>query len=175
MKGSVAKKVALMGMLAATAIAFSFLEGLLPALPFLPPGAKAGFSNIVVMFALQFFGGPAALCIAVIKSCFVLITRGGSAFFMSLGGGLLATVVMWLCVRCNASFLLMGISGAVAHNCAQLAVALLLTQTLGLVTYLPFLILFALCAGTVTGILFRITYSPLCRVAKAIQQFAPKK
>jgi heptaprenyl diphosphate synthase len=39
------KRVALLGILGAQALAVSFLEGLLPALPGLPPGAKPGFST----------------------------------------------------------------------------------------------------------------------------------
>ena len=37
-----ARKTALLGILCAQAIALSFLENLIPSLPFLPPGAKPG-------------------------------------------------------------------------------------------------------------------------------------
>lgn len=175
MKSVSAKTVALMGILGATAVAFSFVEGLLPPLPFLPPGGKAGFSNVVVMAALQLLNGPAALCIALIKSAFALITRGGTAAAMSLAGGMLSTLVMWLCVKQNASFMLTGILGAVTHNAAQLCLAVLLTQTPALFGYGPILLLFSLCAGCITGFLLRVTYPPLCRLAKEIHTFTPKK
>ena len=45
----VSATVALTGLLAALALALSFLEGLLPPLPFLTPGAKLGLSNIFTM------------------------------------------------------------------------------------------------------------------------------
>ena len=43
-QSSPASKAALLGILCAVAVALSFLEGLLPALPI--PGAKLGLSNI---------------------------------------------------------------------------------------------------------------------------------
>ena len=52
------KRAAFTGMLAALALAFSFLEGLLPPLPMMPPGAKLGLSNIVTMYAAGSAGLP---------------------------------------------------------------------------------------------------------------------
>jgi len=162
------QRVAFMGLLAAAALVLSYLEGLLPPLPFLPPGAKTGFSNIVVMFAADFCGGPTALCLALLKALFALTTRGMTAFVMSLCGGLLSAAVMWLCLRTKASLLLTGILGAITHNTAQLAVAMLLTATSELIAYYPLLLLFGLIAGTITGILLKLTYTPLCHVAKKL-------
>ena len=52
-KKSPARRAALAGILGAEALALSWLEALLPAFPFLPPGAKPGLSNIVTMFAVS--------------------------------------------------------------------------------------------------------------------------
>lgn len=76
-----ARKTALLGILCAQAIALSFLENLIPSLPFLPPGAKPGFSNIVTMFTVLTLGLPQAMCITVFKALFALMTRGATAFF----------------------------------------------------------------------------------------------
>ena len=46
-----ARDVAWVGVMASLAIALSFLESLLPQMPFLPPGAKLGLSNLVVLYA----------------------------------------------------------------------------------------------------------------------------
>ena len=93
------QKIALTGVLAAQALALSFLENLLPALPFLPPGVKLGLSNIVTMFCAGSLGFTTAFCVTVIKSLFVFLTRGATAFFMSLGGGLLSTLAMCLMIK----------------------------------------------------------------------------
>lgn len=151
-----ARRVALTGILSAEAIALSALEMLIPPVPFLPPGARPGFSNIVTMFAAREFGCSGALPVALIKSLFVLVTRGPSAFLMSLCGGLLSTGVMCLCFRFNRRALgIIGISvlSSAAHNLGQLGAACLLTGTPALYTYLPALMLFAVFMGTVTGIL----------------------
>ena len=60
-------RVAFTGLLAALALSFSFLEGLIPPIPVLPPGAKLGLSNIVVLYAAGSLGLPAALFLACLK------------------------------------------------------------------------------------------------------------
>ena len=95
----VSATVALTGLLAALALALSFLEGLLPPLPFLPPGAKLGLSNIVTMYAAGTLGLPCAVFLAVLKGGFALLTRGAVAGCMSLAGGLFSTVCMWLLLK----------------------------------------------------------------------------
>lgn len=146
-----AASAALLGLLAALALALSFLEGLLPALPV--PGAKLGLSNIVTMYALTALSLPAALGITAVKAAFALL-RGGSAFLMSAAGGLLSTLTMALCLRLfrgRMSCLGVGIAGAVAHNAGQLLTALLLMGP-AVLYYTPWLLLMALAAGTATGL-----------------------
>ena len=46
-----AEHIALIGLLGALALVLGILENLLPPLPGMPPGAKAGLSNLVTMFA----------------------------------------------------------------------------------------------------------------------------
>ena len=64
------KRLALMGLLFALAMALSFLESLLPALPMLPPGIRLGLSNIITMYALFVLGPASGYTIAVLKSLF---------------------------------------------------------------------------------------------------------
>ena len=82
------KRLALMGLLFALAMALSFLESLLPALPMLPPGIRLGLSNIVTMYALFVLGPVSGYTIAVLKSLFVLLTRGAVAAALSASGGI---------------------------------------------------------------------------------------
>ena len=90
------KRLALMGLLFALAMALSFLESLLPALPMLPPGIRLGLSNIVTMYALFVLGPVSGYTIAVLKSLFVLLTRGAVAAAMSASGGIASVTVMLL-------------------------------------------------------------------------------
>lgn len=148
--------VAQLGLLAALALALSFLESLLPSLPI--PGARLGLSNIVVMYTLTSARLPvrplsAALGITAVKTLFALL-RGGSAFFMSAAGGLLSTLVMDLVLRLfrnRVSYIGVGILGAIAHNAGQLLMATILLGS-SMLYYAPWLLLLALATGTVTGL-----------------------
>jgi heptaprenyl diphosphate synthase len=163
------KKIALLGILGAQALALSFLEGLLPALPGLPPGAKPGFSNIVTMFTAYSMGFRHAVLITLIKAAYAALTRGPTAFFMSLSGGLLSTVVMCLLIKQKKQrFGLIGISvaSAIAHNAGQLIVAMLLTGSEAIIGYAPLLTLFALVTGIITGAILKAVIPALIRQSK---------
>ena len=144
MKGK-AGHVAFTGILAALALALSFLEGLLPPLPMMPPGAKLGLSNIATMYAAGSLGLPSALFLAVFKGLFSLMTRGVVAGLMSLSVGVV------------------GVCGALCHNAAQLCVAYLLTTT-SVLFYVPFLLLFSVLTGLLTGLVLKATLPPLERL-----------
>ena len=163
-KKSVAGRVALAGILGAQALALAWLESLLPAFPFLPPGAKPGLSNIVTMFATSTLKITDALFIIIIKAGFAGITRGLTAFLMSLCGGLMSFAAMCLIFRVfkkNPLGLIgSGVCCALAHNLGQLIAAAFITDTLTIAGYAPALIIFGVCTGIVTGLVFR-AISPL--------------
>ena len=163
---SITKRVALLGILGAQALALSFLENLIPALPGLPPGAKPGFSNIVTMYTVSALGIGEALYITLIKALFAGLTRGPTAFFMSFAGGLLSTLVMFGLLRLhNRPFGIAGISvaAAVAHNFGQLLAAMALTGTTTVIGYAPLLIFFAIMTGLVTGTVLKTVMPALDR------------
>lgn len=158
-----AGRTALLGILCALAVALSFLEGLLPALPV--PGAKLGLSNIVTMFALSSLGLPAAFAVTMVKALAALL-RGGTAFFMSLTGGVFSTLAMagaWRLWRDRLSFVGIGVLGAVAHNAGQLLAAMLLLGP-ALWVYAPALLFFALAAGVITGLTLNVAMPALSRL-----------
>lgn len=164
-------KIALLGLLAATAMVLSYLESMLPT-AFLPPGAKPGFSNLANMFAAAALGLPSALTIAVLKACFAGLMRGGTSFFMSLCGGVLSTVVMWLLLNKGKKLGSVGIGvlSAVSHNAGQLAVAAVLVGNASVLGYAPILLLCALIAGTLTGLVFRAVLPALQKATKSFLQ-----
>ena len=159
-------RVAFTALLAALALALSFLEGLLPPLPMMPPGAKLGLSNLATMYAAGSLGLPNALFLAVFKGLFSLVTRGGMAGLMSLSGGVVSTVAMWLLLKkAIASLGVVGVCGALAHNAAQLCVAYFLTST-SVLFYVPFLLVFGVLTGLLTGLVLKLTLKPLERLQK---------
>lgn len=146
-------KTALFGVLAALAVTLSYLESLLPTAAFLPPGAKPGFSNVVNMFSAGALGFLPAVCIALLKALFAGLTRGVTAFFMSLSGGLLSTVGMYILFHKakKIGYIGIGVICAVLHNVGQLIVATVLVGNRSVLGYLPVLLLSAIVAGFLTG------------------------
>ena len=169
MKKNVAYKTALSAILCALALSLSFLESLLPPIPFLPPGAKPGFSNIITMFAAGSLGFAQTLMIVLVKGCFAFVTRGVTAGIMSLSGGILSAAAMFVLLRYgNKIFGLMGISviSALFHNIGQLIAAAFITSTSSIIYYAPALAVFGIATGAVTGVIFKAVIPALDKFKK---------
>ncbi len=151
-------RVALTGMLFAMSLVLSLVEASLPVLPAIAPGVKLGLSNIVTMYTLFTLGFGSGVSIAVLKSLFVLFTRGLVACSLSFFGGVCAICLMWLLQKLpslRSQFILVSILGAVAHNFGQMVIAVLVTQTAAFFYMLPILFLSGVCMGAVTGVVVR--------------------
>ena len=163
------QKTALLGILGAQALALSFLENLLPAMPFLPPGVKLGLSNIVTMFTAGTMGFFPALAVTLIKSLFALLTRGVTAFFMSFGGGLLSTVAMCLMIRFakeKSGYIGLAVVSSLSHNLGQLTVSIIITGTTAMINYAPVLLVSGIAMGIITGIILKAVMPLLMKQSK---------
>lgn len=166
------KRVALLGIMGALALALSFLESFIPALPGLPPGAKPGLSNIVTMFMASSSGIADAFFITIIKAVFAGITRGSTAMLMSASGGLLSTAAACFLLRSekiNSGYIGIGIICAVCHNIGQLVSACLISGTWSLIFgYGPLLLLFAVATGFVTGTVLKLVLPALDKITNRL-------
>lgn len=159
--------VASVGILTALSVALSFLEGLIPTLPFMPPGAKLGLSNIAVMFSAGVYGFIPTLLIAVIKSGFVMLTRGVTAGILSLCGGMLSAAVMVVLLNKTGMGLVgVGVLSAVSHNIGQLIAIMLLFWSFSAIYYIPALIIFGVVFGVITGIVFKLTFPAIKKISR---------
>ena len=148
-----------MSMLLALITVLSFLEHMLPPLPFLPPNVRLGLSNIVTMYALFFLGKSSAAVLTVLKAMFAAVMRGMTAGILSLSGGLLSIVVLILLLalsRGNISCLMLSILGAIAHNLGQIITASFILGTNLILPYLPVLLVSGVVLGSITGCLLRV-------------------
>ena len=77
-----------------------------------------------------------------------------STIFYSLAGGCLAILSAIALKRIlkNKQLWVAGTVGAIAHSIGQMAMAVLLTGTPGLVIYLPVMIFSSILTGTFTGL-----------------------
>ncbi len=154
MDGVRVKKISNLGLLLAIALILGYVETLVP-IPFYVPGMKLGLSNLAVMFALYTYGHREAFVILIMKVLLTGFMFGNLVSIgYSLGGGTLALIFMVLC-KFLSIFSKIGVSmsGGVAHNLGQLAVAAVLLETKSLIFYLPILMLSGLITGFFLGII----------------------
>ena len=139
--------------LAALALALSYVEGMFP-LPVPLPGFKLGLANIVTLFALYTLGAPSALAILLVRVLLGAMFAGNaSALIYSLLGGFAAMAVMIALSRFpKLSVYGVSVGGAAAHNIGQVAAAMLTLGNAAPAAYLPLLLAVAVFSGALTGL-----------------------
>ena len=169
---SKAKQTALSGMLFALAMALSFAEGSLT-IPGLLPGMKLGLANVVVMYALLFMGAGQALILDLLKALFVFLVSGPTAGFLSLCGGMLSLLVMWLLydvLPVRPTWFILSVSGAFAHNIGQLLGAAAIISSSLSFYYAPVMLVLGLAMGALTALVLRALLPALDRLGYNIRE-----
>lgn len=161
MRSPKARDVAWTGMLFALAIALSFLESAITPLLGLMPAMKLGLSNLVVMYALLFINTRTAGELVLLKALFALLTRGPTAGFLSLCGGVLSFLVLVLLLHLPFSpgEFIFTVSGAMAHNIGQLLGASVLLSSAMALGYAPVLLVAGLCVGALSCVLSKALFT----------------
>ena len=147
------RKLTQMALLTAIALTIFMVEAQIPAL--VPvPGVKLGLSNIVTVFAVFAMGPKEAASILFVRIFLGAVFAGNfSTIFYSAAGGTLAigvTIVLRKLLT-QKQLWVAGVMGAIAHSVGQMAMAITITQTVGLVSYLPVMILCSIVTGLFTG------------------------
>lgn len=150
------RRLVLLAVFVALAVALHVLEGLVP-VPVPVPGAKLGLANIVTLITLVMFGWKESLAVVLLRVSIGTLFGGsfmGLGFLLAMSGAVFSLIIMYLLLAFCRSLSIIGVSvaGAVAHNLAQVTVAGILTQTPQLFFVLPVLLLIAVPAGSFTGI-----------------------
>lgn len=159
-------EVALSGLLFALAMALSFIEGTL-VIPGLMPGMKLGLANIVVMYALFFMGAKQALVLDLLKALFVFLVSGWTAGFLSLCGGLLSLLVMWILYYhfpVRPTWFILSVCGALFHNVGQLLGASVILSSAMSLYYAPVMLILGLIMGAVTSVTLRAILPALGKI-----------
>lgn len=147
-------RIARNSLLSAVALTIFLLEAQIP-IPVPVPGLRLGLSNIITVYALAVFGKKDALAIVLVRILLGNIFSGQlMALFYALGGGLLSFGCMALVLPKlkQAQLWVCGVIGGIAHNIGQMGVAVTITQTHGLLVYLPVLLLCGILTGAFTGL-----------------------
>lgn len=161
-------QLCLMAVFIAIGLVLQYIEGTFAI--FAPPGAKIGLANVVSIISLFMFGGANAFVIAVIRAVTgSLLGSGAAAVAYSTAGAAAAVVAMWFCrKKFFPSLGIIGISivGAAAHNLAQVAVAAVTLQSAYVFSYLPAVLIFALCGGLATGYTAAFAFARIAALKK---------
>lgn len=150
----------LTAMMLTLTVILSILENMIPILPYLPPGVRIGLANIVIMYSLFFIGKRYAILLSIIKSIFILTTRGVTSAILSLCGGLLSIFIIIILIaifKNKISFIILSIFGAIFHNIGQLtAISIILGDNTYIYYYLPILLISGIIMGCITGTLLKV-------------------
>ena len=146
------KKIAYCAMLTTLSMIFAYIETLIP-FSFGIPGIKLGLANLVVLTGLYFMPAGWVFTVLVLKVTLVSFLFGNlSMLIYSMAGGILSFLVM-LAVKRAKGFSMIGVSiaGGVSHNIGQLAVAVLVVESMAPLSYMPILMLAGAAAGLLIG------------------------
>lgn len=148
------RRLVQLAVLTSLATCLHYLEGYLPPLPV--PGARLGLANLVTTVSLYTLGAADALAVAAVRSLLGSLLGGkflGLGFAMSLAGATVSAVTMAVA---RASLLATPVAastlGGVVHNVTQALVAYAVIG-LGVLPYVPSLIVLGAVAGRLTGYL----------------------
>jgi heptaprenyl diphosphate synthase len=148
------KRVAFLGLSIALAMILSFVESQIPALVAIP-GIKVGLPNLVIVFLLYRVGWKDAVIVSVIRTLLVSMLFGNIQMLtFSVAGAALSLASMILLKKTNwFSTITVSIVGGIFHNIGQIIAAILWTETIGIVSYLPVLLVSGTVAGAVIGLI----------------------
>ncbi len=155
---SQAKKVAFCSVFAALGLILSYVEALIPINLIIPfPGFKLGLSNLAVLLAFFCLGFYYACAVSICRITLSSLLFGSiTSFLFSLAGGILTLAVLFL-----YKILLHKVNGvlglcvlcAAMHNIGQCLVCAMLFGISVITFYLPYLLVFSLITGSITGII----------------------
>ena len=149
------KKVAFLGVSIALAMILSYVESQIPALVAIP-GIKVGLPNLVIVFLLYKMSWKDATIVSIIRILLVAMVFGQNIMMVSfsLAGAVLSLTSMILLKETDwFSTITVSIVGGIFHNIGQIVAAILWTETVGIVTYLPVLLISGTVAGAVVGLI----------------------
>jgi len=149
------RNVTNIALLTAMALAISLLEHMIP-LPVPIPGAKLGFSNMIILITLYMYGFKSALLVGVLKSfLLMLITGSVSAFFYSIAGAILSAIAMAISLKYLSkitSFIGISEIGAFFHNLGQIIVAMVFMGNVKMIIYFPALVIMGVFTSFFVGL-----------------------
>ena len=153
------RKTAVLGLLIALSLIFSYVESVIP-VPLVVPGAKLGLPNTLILLVLYTYGVKEAVLVNAARiglSGFLFGNMFGILY--SLAGAAVSFAVMLLAKK-STLFPMKAVSilGGVFHNIGQILVAAFLVSGISVMAYLPVLLVAGVVTGLCNGILAEMIY-----------------
>ena len=148
------KKITQMAMLTAIALTIFMIEAQIPALVPIP-GVKLGLANIVTVFAVFALGPREASMILFVRIFLGAVFAGNFSTILYSGAGGLLAILVTIGLRkllTHQQLWVAGAIGAIFHSIGQMAVAVAVTGTPGILVYLPMMIACSIITGLFTGL-----------------------
>lgn len=123
--------------------------------PFPIPGIKPGLANIVTVYAVYHYRPHEVAAVVAVRLILGAVFSGNfMALLYSASGALLCLAGMLPLRRVidEKHLWITSVFGAILHNTGQMAAALIVTRTVQLLLYYPFLIVSGCLAGAFTGL-----------------------
>lgn len=162
MSGNI-RKLTMCAVMAATALVLFVIEMQIPPLTVIP-GIKLGLANVVTVFAIFAVGRSRAFGILTVRIILGSIICGTTVTLLySMTGGVLSFLLCAVICRffTYKQMWVVSIFGAMMHNVGQIAAAVLITQTVEILIYLPVLLLSGIITGAFTGICAQCVFNRL--------------
>ena len=149
-----AKRLAELSVLTAVSLIIFIVELQIPN-PFPIPGIKLGLANIITVFAVYHYKAYEVAMIVTVRLLLGSVFSGNfMALIYSASGAFLCLLGMLLLKRMidEKHIWIASVFGAVLHNTGQIIAAVIVTQTVEIVAYYPFLLVSGCLAGAFTGL-----------------------
>lgn len=148
------RKMTVRAMLTAVALTIFVVENQIPS-PVPLPGVKLGLSNIITVFAVFSLGSREAGAILFVRIFLGAVFAGNFSTILYSGAGGLCAILVTIGLKRilkEKQLFVAGCLGAMAHSVGQMAVAVAVTGTPGLLIYLPALLVCSIITGAFTGL-----------------------
>jgi len=150
------RKLVFLAVMAAVAVALSIVESVISTFIFIIPGVKLGLANIITLVIMYYYSDRVAFLVVVIRIFLAGLLYTGlfePAFWMSLAGGLLAFLAMFILKRVKIfSIMSVSVFGALMHMVGQILAAIVVLDTETLLYYLPYMMVIAVPTGIFTAL-----------------------
>ncbi len=171
-KGDMARRVAYCAAMLLAALAFSYLEAIIPISIIIPlPGIKLGLANLAVMLTFFCLSPYDAAIVSFSRIALSALLFGSPvSFFFSLCGGMLAYISIFasreLVKRGKMSFIGVSVISSALHGAGQIIAAVIIYGS-GAWLYLPIILICGVPFGALTGWILNILYPKTEKILNA--------